>query len=179
MDEQTERHLVKVADIESYNLIENDTNNVAVLSETAKWLLETTEENCDIAYTQSIACKNAILKAMRENDIATAKLGKYTVSVIVPKNTIKFDDASFILKEPDEVVAGFSSIVDTTYFDLDKFREDNPELYKKYLKTETKVVVDTGKLEKTFKQIYDKYTTEIVSTKEPTLRLQKEKEAKK
>lgn len=179
MNEQTERHLVKVDDISSYTLIENDEDNVAVLSESAKWLLETTEENCDIAYTQSVACKNAILKAMQENDIAVAKLGKYTVSVIVPKNTIKFDAESFILQESDEVVAGFSSIEETTYFDIDKFREDNPELYKKYLKTESKVVVDTGKLEKTFKQIYDKYTTEIVSTKAPSLRLSKEKEAKK
>lgn len=93
----------------------------------------------------------------------------------MPKSTTIFDKDRFIEEVDTDVVSAFVTIVETETFDLDKFKAENLELYKKYATTTSEVNVDERKLAKMLPSLYEKYSTEIKSDKPSTLRIAKSK----
>ena len=74
----------------------------------------------------------SILNAMIDNSIYQAKVGKYTISQVIPKNTIVFDTGKFLLNESTDIANAFTEVKETEELDIDTFKLEQPEMYKKY-----------------------------------------------
>lgn len=112
-----------------------------------------------------------LLDAMVKYKIISATVGKYNISQVIPNPVVSFDDEKFMLESPIELVALFSKTEDFKLFNVDKFREENPDIYNKYLEVETTATIDSKKLEKNFPEIFKKFSTEVASTRKVTLRI--------
>ena len=112
--------------------------------------------------------REAILEAMKVNGIFTAKVGKYTISQVVPKDTVTFDYETF-KKENANLVETFSSTTETESFDMELLKSKYPAIYDEIHKVNKVTVIDTKKLEKAVPDIYHKYTTCVKSEKPITL----------
>lgn len=112
-----------------------------------------------------------LLDAMVKYKIMSATVGKYNISQVIPNPVVSFDDEKFMLESPIELVALFSKTEDFKLFNVDKFREENPDIYNKYLEVETTATIDSKKLEKNFPEIFKKFSTEVASTRKVTLRI--------
>ena len=153
-------------------------NNVAVLSPIVENKLDENRQYLEDAKKNDEEFRQAILKAMLDNDIKTAKLGKYTISVVVPHNTIIFDSDKFIEDYLDntEFLKEFVEYkVQEKPFNLEKFKEEHTDLYKEYTGYDETFEVDTKKLEKLLPQVFEKYSSEVVSTKKTTLTIKEKK----
>ena len=120
--------------------------------------------------------RKAILKAMVDNNIPSTKIGKYTISQVIPKDKIVFDKDSFTLNENEDIVNAFILINETETFNMDLFKSENPELYKKYVVKNIEYAVDEKRLSKGLPDIYKKYVTVTPSDKPITLRIVGKKE---
>lgn len=138
-------------------------------------LIKALEDEVDRANENEKKLREAILNAMRVNNIYQAKVDGYTISQVMPKSTKIFNEEEFITNVDADISAAFVSVVETDNFDLDKFKTENPELYKKYVTTTTEIRVDEKKLSKMLPSLYEKYTSEIKSDKCSTLRITKSK----
>lgn len=116
--------------------------------------------------------REAILMAMINNNISSSKIGKYNISQVIPRDKISFNAEEFILNESEDIIKNVSSIEIKETFDVDKFKEENKDIYNKYLKREFLYKVDDVKLSKFLPDIYNKYITKSPSDKPITLRIQ-------
>lgn len=114
--------------------------------------------------------RSAILEAMKENDIQTAKVGKYTFSQVIPKSTVTFDYEAF-KKENPNMMEDFSETTETEIFDMEGLKHEFPTIYQRFIKRTKVSVVDTKKLKKCVPAIYQKYATEVMSDKPITLKI--------
>lgn len=116
--------------------------------------------------------KKVLLDALLENNLTNVKCGKYTFSPSIPKNTIKFDKEKFLQEESTEVLQDLCDIkISRKPFDVESFREQYPELYNKFAPEVEEITVDEKKLAKYFPSTYNKYITEIVTDRKPSLRI--------
>ena len=151
-------------------------NNVVVLDEdVVSSLIEQINNNIEFANNQNNKLREALLKAMQDNNIYSTKVGQFTISQVIPKNTITFDKEKFLLEESIDVCNAFTTINTTQVFDIEKFKVEQPEMYLKYCTNEDETIVDTNKLEKTLPNIFKKYSAEIVSTRKPTIAIKQSK----
>lgn len=158
-------------------LLETSNSNELTIKHEIGRLIKALEDEIDKANENKDKLRAAILTAMQNNNIYQAKVDGYTISQVVPKSTTVFDKDRFIEEVDTDVVSVFVTIVETETFDLDKFKAENLELYKKYVTTASEVNVDEKKLAKMLPSLYEKYSTEIKSDKPSTLRIAKSKGA--
>lgn len=119
--------------------------------------------------------RSTILDAMMKNGILQSKTTNYTFSQVIPKSNVQFNSDEFLLNEPLEITSVFTNVSETETFNLEKFKAENPDIYKKYTETTISTFVDTKRLEKTLPEIYQKYITFNPTTKPITLRVAKNK----
>lgn len=112
-----------------------------------------------------------LLDSMIKNNIVSGKTDKYTISQVIPKSKVLFNKDDFINNENKTIVDLFIKRNQTETFDIEKFKLDCPEIYKKYLIVEEDISVDEKKLSKTFPEIYERYCTHEPSTGNITLRI--------
>lgn len=152
---------------------------IATLSDEVEELLDNVKHQLDKAKEDDTAFRQALLDAMLKNDIKTAKVGKYTISTVVPHNTVVFDSKKFIddyLDNTEFLQSYVSYHVNEKSFDLERFKKEHPDLYKEYTGFDEEFVVDTDKLQKELPYVFDKYSTEVVSTKKTTISIKEKKQ---
>jgi len=150
-------------------------NNVPTLSEKVEAFLDEAEELKEAANEHYDECRAALLKAMIDNQIYQAKIGKYTISQVVPKNVVTFDVEKFMIEQNQDIVNAFTKNEQTFDFDMETFVKECPEIYNKYLRKQDNYVVDTDRLSKVLPEIYNKYITISGSEKPITIRILKKK----
>lgn len=162
-------------EVRQFNLIQIDENKQAVIAAEVENLLDEYEESKTNFEKAEKKFREELLNAMINNNIISAKIGKYTLSQIIPKPTVSFDEDKFIEENDLDVISIFTTINESFEFDIQKFIKDNPEMYAKYcVKTET-TSIDTDKMEKLRPDLYEKYKKEISSDKKISLRINKSK----
>ena len=114
--------------------------------------------------------QKSILKEMLDNKVTTSKSGKYTISVVQPKDKEVFDSVGFIADEEVAIISLFTTVEDTEYVDTNKLKEQYPEAYDKCVAITHKPIVDVEKLQKSLPEVYKKYVTVIKTDKEPSIR---------
>lgn len=129
----------------------------------------------DILDKKEKELRSRLLELMLQFKIDSFKKEGYTFSTIKGKNTIVFDENSFLQNEDENLIAAVTSCDIRKEFDMERFQKENSELYEKYLTPKYDVHVDTAILERTYPEIYSKYATEVVSDKAPSLRVSRPK----
>lgn len=147
-------------------------NNKKELSPSIEQLIDRVMKYKDDVEMLEKKLREAILMAMINNNISSSKLGKYNISQVIPKDKISFNAEEFILNESEDIVKNVSSIEIKETFDVDRFKEENKDIYNKYLNKEFLYKVDDVKLSKFLPDIYNKYVTKSPSNKPITLRIQ-------
>lgn len=150
-------------------------DGLPTLSEQVEILLNQYTDAKEQIETAETELRSAILQAMVDNNIFQAKVGKYVISLIVPKKETQFDIDSFLMNENEDIVKAMTETTETSSFDIDSFMKDCPQLYLKYQKKDYVTTVNEEKLLKTFPDIYAKYVTELPSKKKTTIRIAKSK----
>lgn len=150
-------------------------DGLPTLSEQVEILLNQYTEAKEQIETAETELRSAILHAMEDNSIFQAKVGKYVISLIVPKKETQFDVDSFLLNENEDIVKAMTETTETSSFDIDSFMKDYPQLYLKYQKKDYVTNVNEKKLSDTFPNIYTKYVTELPSKKKTSIRIVKSK----
>ena len=109
--------------------------------------------------------EDAIKGAMLNAGIKTASVGKYVCKVREYYDDWVFDVEAFKQNEAPELVAAFTETTDESesFFDMDAFKAEQPEMYMKYFKTVHKETqtINTSKLCKLLPDIYYKYAAKI------------------
>lgn len=162
-----------------------DTNDLVIIKGGLPYLVENIDDMFDLyaevvedAQMNEANFKEAVLQAMIKNDLYQFKTNNRTISVVTPKNTIIFDEATFLEEASDEVKDACVEVETKTHFDLERFIKENEELYEKYLVTEKTEKVNLEKLKTFLPKVYDRYTSEVVSDKQPSLKIIKRKGGK-
>lgn len=154
------------------NLLVLDEKGALVNAEEVEKLLSFTLEAVEKAKSDLENVRKELLQAMLETGLDSAKIGKYNVSVVKPKDTETFDDAAFAATESSEVVSQFANIkVIDLPFDVNRFKADHPELYEEYSGHDEVMEIDEKKLKKTLPEVYKKFLTVTPSQRETTLRI--------
>ena len=157
---------------------EKDENGMLTVSkETVRRLEEIGKEQNGLA-TEEKAIRAGILDGLIANNIEKCSAGNMSFTQVIPKPKASFDVDSFLLNEPEDVVNCFTSYEESEEFDVESFKKDNPELYRKYTKKEIMPIVDTAKMQKALEPIFRKYYSEIPSDKPATLRISAKKGSK-
>lgn len=121
--------------------------------------------------------KQKIVDAMKENNVI--KIAgkndyiKYDITRVIPKDTENFNIDEFILSEDATFANKFVKFEQDVEFDLEKFKKENEEMYKKYLNITDIPIVDTKSLKENFNEIYTKYTTITKSIRKESIRITK------
>ena len=106
---------------------------------------------------------------MQENNIISAKVGKYNISQVIGKPSYVLDEDKFLTEVDIATLNLFAKIEETEEFDIQRFIKECPDLYQEYLNKQQKVVYELEKLKKLRPDLYDKYITVVPSTKQPYL----------
>lgn len=120
--------------------------------------------------------REALLTAMVNNNVVSAKVGPYTFSQVIPKDVVTFNSEACVkyLFENDPLAAAEVVSTSTSYeFDADKFIAENPEIAAKYMKKVSVNTVDEKKIKKLYPSCYEQFTTTTKSEKPITLRIVK------
>ena len=150
-------------------------DNVPTLSEKVEAFLDEAEELKEAANEHYNECRAALLKVMIDNQIYQAKIGKYTISQVVPKKVVTFDVEKFMTEQNQDIINAFTKNEQTFEFDMETFIKECPEIYSKYLRKQDNYVVDTDRLSKVLPEIYNKYITITDSDKPISIRILKKK----
>ena len=145
--------------------------NVPVLSEQVDKIIDELKEYKNNLDEIEKEFRATLLDSMIKNNIASGKTDKYTISQVIPKSKVLFNKDDFINNENKTIVDLFIKINQTETFDIEKFKLDCPEIYKKYLIVKEDISVDEKKLSKTFPEIYERYCIHEPSTGNITLRI--------
>ena len=117
--------------------------------------------------------RTSIQDAMINNGIYSARVGKYQISIVMPKPHIEFDIDRFINEQSQDIVNAFVNVNTSLDFDVESFKKEQPEMYMKYCKKTETVEVNYDKLNSTFPAIAEKYSMIKDSTKKPSIRITK------
>lgn len=158
-----------------YELTTTDEFGRVTLSENVVNIYETIAAKQNEADALMNSFREQLLTAMIANFIPSVKIGKLTCSQVIPSDTVKFDVEKFMLNESQEVVASFTEVETTEMFDIEKFKSENPDMYKKYTTVTDTPNVNTSKLEKALPAVYEKYVTRIKSDKPIRLMMKESK----
>ena len=145
--------------------------NVPVLSEQVDKIIDELKEYKNNLDEIEKEFRATLLDSMIKNNIVSGKTDKYTISQVIPKSKVLFNKDDFINNENKTIVDLFIKRNQTETFDIEKFKLDCPEIYKKYLIVEEDISVDEKKLSKTFPEIYERYCTHEPSTGNITIRI--------
>ena len=145
--------------------------NVPVLSEQVDKIIDELKEYKNNLDEIEKEFRATLLDSMIKNNIVSGKTDKYTISQVIPKSKILFNKDDFINNENKTIVDLFIKRNQTETFDIEKFKLDCPEIYKKYLIVEEDISVDEKKLSKTFPEIYERYCIHEPSAGNITLRI--------
>ena len=145
--------------------------NVPVLSEQVDKIIDELKEYKNNLDEIEKEFRATLLDSMIKNNIVSGKTDKYTISQVIPKSKVLFNKDDFINNENKTIVDLFIKRNQTETFDIEKFKLDCPEIYKKYLIVEEDISVDEKKLSKTFPEIYERYCIHDPSTGNITLRI--------
>lgn len=145
--------------------------NVPVLSEQVDKIIDELKEYKNNLDEIEKEFRATLLDSMIKNNIVSGKTDKYTISQVIPKSKVLFNKDDFINNENKTIVDLFIKRNRTETFDIEKFKLDCPEIYKKYLIVEEDISVDEKKLSKTFPEIYERYCIHEPSTGNITLRI--------
>lgn len=158
-------------------ILEKDGNErLSVSKKVANRLVEIEELKSQLDAEEK-ELRTSILQEMINNNVDKCTTDNVSFTQIIPKNKVEFNNDDFIMNESEDVVNCFTDISSEEIFNEDKFRTENPDLYKKYLDTIFHTEVDTKKLEKTMPLVYKKYAKETKSDKPISLRIAIKKEA--
>lgn len=119
--------------------------------------------------------RDELFKAMQENNIISAKVGKYSLSQVIGKPTEELDEENFIKNNDLVTLQLFTNIETIETFNMEKFIKENPEMYMKYLEKEDKISYDLEKIKKLRPDLAVEYIKEIPSTKKPYLMIKESK----
>lgn len=145
--------------------------NVPVLSEQVDKIIDELKEYKNNLDEIEKEFRATLLDSMIKNNIVSGKTDKYTISQVIPKSKVLFNKDDFINNENKTIVDLFIKRNQTEAFDIEKFKLDCPEIYKKYLIVEEDISVDEKKLSKTFPEIYERYCIHEPSAENITLRI--------
>ena len=151
-----------------YELIENKEGYV-VISQKVEQILDDYNTTKKEFEKREKFFRDSLFNAMQENNIISAKVGKYNISQVIGKPSYVLDEDKFLTEVDIATLNLFAKIEETEEFDIQRFIKECPEVYQKYLNKQQKVVYDLEKLKKLRPDLYDKYTTVIPSTKQPYL----------
>lgn len=151
------------------------TGNQLTINKEVETLLDNYTSAKEELETAEKELRKAILEAMINNNIISTNVGKYTLSQIVPKAKEVFNSEEFITNENEDVVNAVTNIQDTTFFDVETFMKENPEMYNKYLKHKYEYNIDTKKLQDFLPNIYKKYLSIQDSDRQISLRITKKR----
>lgn len=143
---------------------------------TLTYMVTNIELELKIAKDNESKMRASILEAMLKTNTPTAKIGDYVISQVLPKDIVEFNTDKFLEEQSQDVINAFCTVESNDEFDLERFKKEQPEMYKKYTKTNDEVKVDLSKLEKSLPNVFKKYAT-ITPNKEGkvTLRIAKSK----
>lgn len=153
-----------------FNLIEFK-ENTAVLSNEVEFLLDEYKESKKVFEEAEKKFRNELLKTMIKYNIVSAKIGKYTISQVIPKPTLRLKEDEFTTENDLTTLQLFVKIDTIENFNMEKFIKEQPEMYSKYLVKEEKLTFDIKKIQKLRPDLAEKYIEEIQSDKEITLRI--------
>ena len=162
-------------EVKEFNLITTDENNQKVIALEVEKLLDDYEESKKNFEEAEKRFRNDLLNAMINNNIVSAKIGKYTISQIIPKPTIEFNEDLFIEENDVDTISIFTTINESIEFDMQRFIKENPQLYYQYCVREETTNIDKDKMAKLRPDLFEKYTKEVPSDKKITLRINKSK----
>ena len=157
--------------MEEIKIFEKDENGRLNVSQATVQRLKEIDEQVNTLNDEENFIRHEILDGMIQNQIDKCSTSGMTFTQVMPKPKGTFDIESFLLNESEDVVKCFTTFEEEDEFDIEKFKAENPELYKKYTKTNIIPTVDTKKMEKTLTPIFEKYWHEIPSDKPVTLRI--------
>ncbi len=145
--------------------------NVPILSEQVDKIIDELKDYKNNLDEIEKEFRATLLDSMIKNNIVSGKTDKYTISQVIPKSKVLFNKDDFINNENKTIADLFIKKNQIETFDIEKFKLDCPEIYKKYLIVEEDISVDEKKLSKTFPEIYERYCTHEPSTGNITLRI--------
>lgn len=119
--------------------------------------------------------RDSLFKAMADNNIISAKVGKYNLSQVIGKPIEELDEKEFILNNDLVTLQLFTKIETIENFNMEKFIKENPEIYMKYLEKEDKISYDLEKIKKLRPDLAALYIKEIPSSKKPYLMIKESK----
>lgn len=153
------------------NILEKiDNERLSVSRQVTNRLIEIEELKSQLEKEEK-ELRSSILSEMLNNNVDKCITDNVSFSQVIPKNKVEFNNDDFIMNESEDVVSCFTDISSEDVFDENKFKLENPDLYKKYVNTIFHSEVDTKKLEKTLPLVYKKYAKEIQSDKPISLRI--------
>lgn len=154
----------------------NEEKHELVFAENMEQIVDFYEQQYYKGKDDEAALREAIRKAMYTNHIDSTKIGKYSFSLKYKSSIWTFDEEKFI-KEQDKTTRDvFVETTVTEEFDLEKFREENPEMFERYVTRTRHQHVNTTKLWKKLPDLYLKYATETKSSEEPTIAMKVKEE---
>ena len=119
--------------------------------------------------------REALFKAMQENNIISAKVGKYNLSQVIGKPTENLKEDEFTTEVDLPTLQLFVKVETIENFDMEKFIREQPEMYMRYLTKEEKITFDIEKIKKLRPDLAAKYIEEIPSSKKPYLMIKESK----
>ncbi len=122
--------------------------------------------------------RDALFKAMQENNIISAKVGKYNISQVIGKPTENLKEDEFTTEVDLPTLQLFVKVETIENFDMEKFIREQPEMYMKYLTKEERLSFDIEKIKKLRPDLAEKYIEEIPSSKKPYLMIKESKSKK-
>lgn len=162
-------------EVKEFNLITVDENNQKVIATEVEKLLDDYEEYKKNFEEAEKKFRKELLDAMINNGIINAKIGKYTISQIIPKSTMEFDENAFIEENDVDTISIFTTINESVEFDMQRFIKENPQMYYQYCVREETTNIDKDKMAKLRPDLFEKYVKEVPSDKKITLRINKSK----
>lgn len=158
-------------------LVVKNEDNKLVLASAVDELINVCETECQNAYDQYDALKDAMLNAMLDNGLKKAETEHFKVSVRENNSKWTFDEERFKKEEAKDIVIAFTTVTKNRecVLDVDKLKEKYPNVYEDCLEireVETSTL-DTNKLWKLLPNIYMKYATEIKPDKLGTISIKR------
>ena len=152
----------------------NEDGRLTVSKEAATRLQEIGNQITALNDEESLI-RHEILEGMVANNIEKCTSCNMTFTQVMPKSKGIFDADSFLLNESEDVVKCFTTFEESDEFDVENFKQENPEMYERYTKKNIIPIVDVKKLQKTLEPVFKKYYSETPSDKPSTLRISAKK----
>lgn len=157
-------------------ILDSDEHGRLVISKEANEELTLIENEKKSLQSREKELRSQILDAMIANNIDKTQTTNFIFTQLIPKDNIKFDVDRFLLIEHSDIIGFCTTFEESKHFDEEKFKEDNPELYKKYVKTNITPNVNVDKLKKKLPDVYKKYVSTTTSNRPVSLMIRAKKD---